>query len=640
MKDREKQILRYIVENDGVSLKKLLERFCVSRRTLYYDIRSINENLRGIGCIKNDHRIFMYEGKPENITKHNPSAFYNNPESRKDYILYQILLDKLPTIDEAAVQMDISKNTVIQTIDKIRLELARKGIKLVYQKGYRLMGDEYTIRDIFLRIMEGDRQLGYILDKDVIQFDNAFCIKLTDHARGSLSMLKRFVGERIQAGLTLNSFAYTDKAKTFPYYEGVAELLPDNAGETEKAYLCAYIASLSSLNSEAELDFLDGYIQTLIERFEAKTAIYLFHREDFIKNIKRHLQSSYYRIKFGFPVGNTALNDIKSKHTYLFDIVKGIIRKTENYPDFTAMRDEEIGFITAYFGGYMMHSVDERNKKNKVILVCPSGLMVSRSLEVQLNKYIPHIEIVQTVSLKDFWVYEGSYDFVITTIPIPDIDNVLVVNPILTKADIAFLLSKLTPLDKSGSQFDLDTIMRVIRENTTIHDEKRLYQELFKAIYGLNEKGGYEPMLHELLTSDRIRKIKSVPDWKEAIAEAAKPLLEDNSITQEYVHAMIDSIIKHGPYIVLTDYFALPHASSKSGVNKLSMAMLQVEETVDLLGSPVNIFLVLAAVDNTSHLKALAALSVLLNEGENLEVFRTGTKEEILKLINEQGVKE
>ncbi len=634
VKFREKQILRYIVENDGVPLKRLLEKFGVSRRTLYYDIEAINEALRGIGRVKNDRRVLVYEGKPECLAELGATAFYEDAEGRKDYILYQILLGNLPTIDEAAARMDISKNTVIQTIDKIKSELSAKAIQLVYRKGYTLVGDEYVIRDIFLRVMENDSRLGYISDKDVIQFDNNYGIKLTDHARGSLSMFKRFVAGRVERGFVLTGFVYADEVGAFPYYEGVRGLLPDCANEYERLYLCAYIASLSSLNGYADLSFLDGYVKTLINRFEAKTAIYLSREEDFIKNIKRHLQSSYYRIKFGFPVGNAVLNDVKSKHEYLFYIVKGIIRNTAEYPDFTAMRDEEIAFITAYFGGYMMHSDDGRNMINKVLLVCPNGLMVSRSLEVQLYRYIPNIDIVDTISLKEFWHYKGTYDFVITTIAIPEVENALVISPILTKADIAFLLSKLKPLDRA--RFDLEMIMRVIRENTKIKDEKRLYQELFKAIYGLNEKGGHEPMLHELLTSERIRKVKSVEDWQSAIAEAAKPLLEDGSITQVYIDAMIDSILTHGPYIVLADYFALPHASAKSGVNRLSMALLQVEETVDLLGSPVNVFLVLAAVDNTSHLKALAALSELLYEEKNLDVFRRGDREQILKLINEE----
>ena len=143
-------------------------------------------------------------------------------------------------------------------------------------------------------------------------------------------------------------------------------------------------------------------------------------------------------------------------------------------------------------------------------------------------------------------------------------------------------------------------------------------------------------MLKELVNEKRVNKVLRVKDWKEAIRLASQPLLEDNSIDERYVDAMIESIKKHGPYIVLADGFALPHANSKDGVNRLAMSLLTVEEEVDLLGKPVNIFMVLATIDNNSHIKALASLSEILFDKENLGVFREGNKEKILKIINDK----
>ena len=129
----------------------------------------------------------------------------------------------------------------------------------------------------------------------------------------------------------------------------------------------------------------------------------------------------------------------------------------------------------------------------------------------------------------------------------------------------------------------------------------------------------------------------NVRDWKEAIKIASKPLLEDNSIEELYIENMIKSVEKYGPYIVLADRFALPHASSKEGVNKLAMSLLIVEDEVDLLGKPVNIFMVLAAVDNTTHIRALASLSEMMYEEENVKLIINGDKSSILELINKQN---
>ena len=140
-------------------------------------------------------------------------------------------------------------------------------------------------------------------------------------------------------------------------------------------------------------------------------------------------------------------------------------------------------------------------------------------------------------------------------------------------------------------------------------------------------------MLKELLTRDKMNRVSECKDWKEAIAVAARPLVEDGSITEEYIRCMQESIEQHGPYIVLADHFALPHASAGVGVNRLAMSLLYVDKEVDVLGKPANVFVVLAPVDRNSHMLALASLSELLFDEENLKIFLSGNLESINELI-------
>lgn len=140
-------------------------------------------------------------------------------------------------------------------------------------------------------------------------------------------------------------------------------------------------------------------------------------------------------------------------------------------------------------------------------------------------------------------------------------------------------------------------------------------------------------MLGELLTDKRMTFITRISNWEEAIQLSAQPLVDEGSIEVGYIGAMIESVKKYGPYIVLADGFALPHAEGKGKVSKLSLALLQVEEAVDLMGKPVNVFLVLATKDHTSHMEVLREVAELLYDTTNLEILRSGSKEEILSLI-------
>lgn len=143
-------------------------------------------------------------------------------------------------------------------------------------------------------------------------------------------------------------------------------------------------------------------------------------------------------------------------------------------------------------------------------------------------------------------------------------------------------------------------------------------------------------MLEELLPIGHIQHIESVSDWKEAIVAASQPLLNEKRIEQSYVDSMIKSVEINGPYIVLADYFALPHAAAGDGVNQLSMSLLVLDDPADLKGNPVTIFLVLAAIDNESHLEALAEISELLADEEAFKTFLKGNRKAILELIKNE----
>lgn len=140
-------------------------------------------------------------------------------------------------------------------------------------------------------------------------------------------------------------------------------------------------------------------------------------------------------------------------------------------------------------------------------------------------------------------------------------------------------------------------------------------------------------MLKNLLKKNHMQHIEKVDSWEQAIEMASKPLLKEGVIEDGYVQNMIDSVNQNGPYIVLQDYFALPHAEAGKGVSELGMSLLTLDEPVDLKGNPVKVFLVLAAVDSSSHMEALAEISRLLMDPNSYEIFIGGNIDAIYKLL-------
>ncbi|NMU17253.1 transcription antiterminator [Clostridioides difficile] len=639
MKERAKKILDFIIKNNNVTSQELQERFNVSKRTIYYDILAINEQLGKSGNIKNVKHKFIFEGNlcdARKIISTEEDKFLDS-DYRKTFILNKILLDEKISIEKLTNEMLLSKNTVVQTITDVKKYLQTMGLRLEYKGKYKIIGDEYVIRELFLIIVQENVLEINSISKEVSSFDTKGHIKLTDYSLLNLTKFVEFLNKRIRDGKTLYSYKYLNEAKKISYFSNCKELLCEEANENEQAYICTYISSLPSLNSEVKEDVVEEYVDKLIDKFEVNTAIKLESKHEFKKNILRHLHSSYNRIRFKFPIRNPMLDETKYKHESLYKIIKSIIENEEEFPVFEGIREEEIGFIAAYFGGYLRGSRDNGLRRNKVLLVCPNGLMVSKSLEIQLYKYIPTIEIVGIVSIKQLKEVNVYYDYIITTIDIQNVNNVIVVNPLLTSSDVQLLMNKLISVKENEKYFNLELIIQAIRKNGVINNEEALKADLLNIIHKIDEGEMYQPMLKELINAERVNIIKSVRDWKEAIKIASKPLLEDNSIEELYIENMIKSVEKYGPYIVLADRFALPHASSKEGVNKLAMSLLIVEDEVDLLGKPVNIFMVLAAVDNTTHIRALASLSEMMYEEENVKLIINGDKSSILELINKQN---
>ncbi|MCO8875032.1 PTS sugar transporter subunit IIA [Clostridioides difficile] len=632
-------MLDFIIKNNNVTSQELQEKFNVSKRTIYYDILAINEQLGKSGNIKNVKHKFIFEGNlcdARKIISTEEDKFLDS-DYRKTFILNKILLGEKISIEKLTNEMLLSKNTVVQTITDVKKYLQTMGLRLEYKGKYKIIGDEYVIRELFLIIVQENVLEINSISEEVSSFDTKGHIKLTDYSLLNLTKFVEFLNKRIRDGKTLYSYKYLNEAKKISYFSNCKELLCEEANENEQAYICTYISSLPSLNSEVKEDVVEEYVDKLIDKFEVNTAIKLESKHEFKKNILRHLHSSYNRIRFKFPIRNPMLDETKYKHESLYKIIKSIIENEEEFPVFEGIREEEIGFIAAYFGGYLRGSRDNGLRRNKVLLVCPNGLMVSKSLEIQLYKYIPTIEIVGIVSIKQLKEVNVYYDYIITTIDIQNVNNVIVVNPLLTSSDVQLLMNKLISVKENEKYFNLELIIQAIRKNGVINNEEALKADLLNIIHKIDEGEMYQPMLKELINAERVNIIKNVRDWKEAIKIASKPLLEDNSIEELYIENMIKSVEKYGPYIVLADRFALPHASSKEGVNKLAMSLLIVEDEVDLLGKPVNIFMVLAAVDNTTHIRALASLSEMMYEEENVKLIINGDKSSIIELINKQN---
>lgn len=94
---------------------------------------------------------------------------------------------------------------------------------------------------------------------------------------------------------------------------------------------------------------------------------------------------------------------------------------------------------------------------------------------------------------------------------------------------------------------------------------------------------------------------------------------------------------ENGPYIVITEHVALPHARPSAGAKELAISIATLETPINFgnkENDPVKYIFGLSALDNSTHLNAMSELVALL-EDENfyhvLDHAKNG--EEIIKYI-------
>ena len=145
-------------------------------------------------------------------------------------------------------------------------------------------------------------------------------------------------------------------------------------------------------------------------------------------------------------------------------------------------------------------------------------------------------------------------------------------------------------------------------------------------------------MLKDLLSEELILLNNNASDWEDAIRKAAQPLVAEKKVTESYVDDIIVGVKNNGPYIVLTEHVALPHARPESGAIESAIGVATLKTPVEFgneANDPVKYLFTLSAKDSSQHLSALSELAGLFEDKEFFNLLdNSNNPEEIMEYIN------
>ncbi|MGM0852752.1 MAG: BglG family transcription antiterminator [Bacillota bacterium] len=696
--DKRRAHLLSIIQHstDPIPTKDLVTRTNLSQRTIYYDLDQINSWLRtkGLEPIESKHGegLFLPPASKSKLMISKDQSFEDwqyqlSKQEREVLIKAKILLEEQ---DASMLRfMDLtsmSRGTIAKVIKVIKQEFSEAGLQLYYKKGsgYRLSGPEDAKRTMLSNILatifshpdwqnvrnevhkmiqpeaatwshETDQRR--LVREILYEAEKELGLTLTDEMVEILSLQILMILKRIE----LKEYILVPQAEKqvlhqTEAYKAALHITNKLANVKEVSFtddeVCFITMNLLGSKvqhdnfkryTERELSGLKEVVQQMIDDFQLYSCVVFDDQNGLEENLISHIKPTYYRLKYGLSIANDLAESIQKTYPDIFHLTKRVMRHLELYVGKT-VQDAEVAYITLHFGGWLTKEKKKVETKFKALIVCENGIGTSNMLRTQLENLIAGLNVISTISMREYRTKNYKADVIFSTNYIKEKDIPVVHVPaILTNLEKERVMQRMNEIfdSKPQEQNVTDHLMDVIKRHATIHQEDDLKKELVHLLEQNTPriKELRKPMLNELLTEQTIQLKDRVSSWEEAIKVASQPLIDQQSIRPDYVEAMITNVKELGPYIVIAPNIAIPHARPETGVEQLGMSFLRLKEPVFFSEKEkhrAQLVIVLAAIDNQTHLKALAQLTELLsNEGNVEQLISASDRQTVIELINQ-----
>ena len=613
MDKRSNQILNQLLAGGRLQLAEISEKYQISERIVRKKIRELNDELNENGLPPvsiNGEGILRFEVREEGLLEQIQKFIMNNDfytyhlsKNERKTILAMLLLNQEKYVTAAWISeyISTSRNTVISDLNDLKDWFLKHNMKLVsqVQKGYIVEASEGDIRSGMLKLLELNLDeekygamgafhvFGHLLLKE-IQYQGRYetiqkvlreeelrhdCF-LSDFSFSVAVYELLILAERVKKGKTLEQERQPDwenasLSSKYPLSRAVLDRLAEEfsldipAAEAENFVFClrrkSYLKSGTNNVDQLVIPVLIGeVIYRIISRFRIN--FYLdFALYDLLVD---HMKSSVYRMSSGEVLENPFRGEIEKGYPEVFCTVEECLKPLEDYLGVKVPRDE-VSFLVMYFASMLERDKLERMRERKVpaVLVCAMGRGTVQLMLAKLKQLEDVLEITDVRSsheLKDMGNINDQ--LVISTVAFPDgeIQNILMVSPLLEQEDIYRIRRKATKL----------------RENWSGGQTAETGKFLKK------QKKAERNSLGAMLSADRIALKQEAQSWEEGVRAAGRLLYESGAVTYEYIEAMVENIKVNGSYVVIYSGIAAPHAEQEKGAVREAASLVSLKKPV------------------------------------------------------------
>ncbi|OCG17626.1 transcription antiterminator BglG [Gilliamella sp. Fer1-1] len=652
-------VLKALIHNPNMSGVELQSEFGLTRKQLSYTIKKINDflessNLELIKRFKTGKfsvpKLVIETFRDEPVSLAIGRYIYSEDERVHLLLFFLLIRTERMSLIHLSSSLTVSQNTVINDIKKVQAMIVQYHLQINYDRenGYRIIGNEIDKRYLLLKLIRriismpiADKifreneiitqgrleQVGQVFS----EIEKKLKIVFTDEQLQELTYFICFMLQRIETDkkIALLPENYTEVANGRDFQ--LLKKLIEKFGITdlnEQIFLMVLVQSsniqtLSDKYFHLDAVLLESVVE-VIANFEQISCITFKDKSELIERIYQHWKPAYYRIRYHISNINSVYDIVLQEFGHLHEMVRKAISPFEKILHCN-MPDEEVAFITVLLGGWLTREglINRIKTKKIAIFVCENSATVSTYLYLTLQVLLPELHFSDAMSKREFEKYHHYYDIVFSTSHLSTDKLLFIVNPSLNNFHKnAFrhqVIGTLQGIDPSIIQ--VDELMFIIEKYSNIKDQKALQKELTAYLY--NDEMNDNPVLitqqeipslADLMQKEHINIIEKVNiAWEDALALAAQPLLNNQSIESDYLERMVNKIQFEQPYIMLVDGLIIAHAGIDDGVNKVAMSLLKLSERITICGyMQADLIVVLATNNPQKHLKALAQLNELL----------------------------
>lgn len=696
--ERAAQILLYLVNSSKpLTIADIQNLIMVSNRTVRYDLDNIDNYLLsnnmnklsrkprvGVSFVGDRDERYRLKEMLKNIEGYD---YVLSPDERVAIIILEFIeANNYITTKYLSEKLQVSQSTINNDLKRVRKVLEKYNLRIDFlqRHGLKLKGKEKDIRRILVEMWleyvynssdvkskkynyKKDQKFKFkkIIHKLKDEIDIPFVENIVNIMEKKLSKNYSDVAYaniiahicvsimRIKDGryilLDIKDKQKLEKTNEFKITKDSAEIFEDyykiKMTEDELIYIttCLLSGNLSSINEKKRGEWIHVQllVKEVIEQVNSRIIMDISRDWKLFNSLLEHIRPMLNRVKYGIKLENPIIKNIKEDYGNLFKAVKESVFPVEEFLG-KKLNDDEIGYLTIHFGAAIERERFSGIVSPRVLIVCNTGLGTSELLSVQIQSMF-EVNIVDAVSKRELEnvLKEEEIDIIISTVPIYRDLNIRIINvrPILSEEDIKELNSIF--LKSKGKKIEIDGLINVIERSCTINDRQQLEKDLYN-VFNMklitNTDGDDQPVLRDIITEETIKLNIKVKDWEEAVRLGGKLLVNAGAVEERYVEAMVDSVKKIGPYIVILDGVAMPHARPEDGACKVGMSILTLKDPIEFgneENDPVKLVISFCAIDSESHLKALSQLMVLLEDEDAVnKILASNNTDEVMEIID------